>query len=431
MISRYARKELQQLWSDKAKYTRWLQVEVLALRAYAKLNTNISQLDIDKIAQAPINLEKIVAIEQEVGHDVIAFIKSFSQTLGPEKKWLHYGLTSTDIVDTAQAYCLKQVNELLLVKIKSLHANLGQLALKHKYTYQMGRTHGMHAEVTTFGYKVANWYAELGRNLERFEMARQHVEVAKISGAVGNYVHIPLSIQDFVANSLGLGSASITTQTLSRDRHSFYLNVIALIGTFLEKMATEIRHLQRTEVGEVQEPFTIHQHGSSAMPHKKNPIISENICGLARVLRGYVVTAYENIALWHERDISHSSAERIILVDATTLIDFMLHRFNAMLSKLIINEKTMLANIQMSSGMAFSQRAMLLLINKKKYSRMQAYKLVQDLAKKASQTKKDFKKMLLASGAFQETDVKDLYDLKHYRQSIDAVFKRLGLDSKN
>lgn len=428
MIERYATKELLEIWTEQKKYEAWLLVEFYAAEAYSKYNKDITKEDIKNLwKNAKVDAERIAAIEKETRHDVIAFTRQVSETLGPEKKWVHYGLTSTDVVDTAQSYRLKQANKVLMKDINTFTATLKELAKKHKDTYQMGRTHGIHAEVTTFGYKVAMWYDEMTRNVKRFKTAAKQIEVAKISGAVGNYANIPLDVQDYIAKKMGLTSSKISTQTLQRDRHAEYVFTLSLIASTMDKIATEIRHLQRTEVREVEEGFAKGQKGSSAMPHKRNPISSENISGCARVLRGYLTTAMENIALWHERDISHSSAERFILADATTTLDYMLRRFNNVLNNLVVFDKKMKENIFITSGAIFSQRAMLKSISKHNWSREKAYDTIQPLAMKAFKEGHDFGELLIANKVLNKKEVKELYDLSYYTQNIDAVFKRLKI----
>lgn len=428
MLERYSTKEIKELWSEQSKYDSWLLVELYATEAYAKVNKSIKKADIQKLWEnAKVNVKRIEEIEKETRHDVIAFTRQISETLGEEKKWVHYGLTSTDVVDTAQSYRLRLVNEIILKDLKALNKTIAGMAKKYKMTYTMGRTHGVHAEPTTFGYKMALWFDEMNRNIERFEVAADQIQVAKISGAVGNYANIPLSIQDYVADKLKLKSSNISTQTLQRDRHAEYIFTIGLIGSSLDKFATELRHLQRTEVREVEEGFAKGQKGSSAMPHKKNPISSENISGLSRVLRGFVVTAMENIALWHERDISHSSAERFILADATATLDYMIRRFNGVLENIGVNKERMLKNIWSTNGVIFSQRAMLKAIELKKWSREKAYDTIQPLAIKAFNEEIDFGTLLVSEGVFTKEQVKELFDLKYYSQNIDAVFERLGL----
>ena len=428
MIERYQRQIMKDLWSDEKKYEAWLLVELYATEAYAKHNKNITKEDIKNLwKKCKVDIDAINRIEKETRHDVIAFTRSLSEQLGSEKKWIHYGMTSTDVVDTALGYRLKQVNKIIAKDLKELTATLKEMALKYKNTYQIGRTHGVHAEVTTFGYKMALWWDEMNRNIKRFKQASKNIEAGKISGAVGNYSNVPLSIQDYVCKKLGITSTNISTQTLQRDRHAEYLSTIALIGASLDKFAVELRHLQRTEVREVEEGFAKGQKGSSAMPHKKNPISSENISGLSRVLKGYAVTSLENVALWHERDISHSSTERIILPDATSLLDYMLVRFNNVLKNLGVHADKMLDNINLTNGVVFSQRVMLTLIDEKGWSREKAYDSVQPLAIEAFNKGKDFRSLLKAKKVMTDKELSKIFDLKYYSKNINDVFKRMKL----
>ncbi|MCK5867067.1 MAG: adenylosuccinate lyase, partial [Mycoplasmataceae bacterium] len=365
--------------------------------------------------------------EKETKHDVIAFTRSLSENMGDEKKWVHYGLTSTDVVDTALGYRLKRANDIIKDDLNKLQKIIQKLANEHKFTYQMGRTHGVHAEISTFGYKLAIWWDEMNRNIERFNKSSNNIEFGKISGAVGNYSNVPLSIQDYVCQKMNINSSLTSTQTLQRDRHAEYISTISIIGASLDKFATELRHLQRTEVREVEEGFAKGQKGSSAMPHKKNPISSENISGLSRVLRGYSITALENISLWHERDISHSSAERIILPDATSLLDYMLVRFTNVLSNIGIKKEKMLKNISLTNGVIFSQRVMLYLINVKGLSREESYDLVQPLAMKSFNEEIDFGEVLIENKTLTKEEVNKCFDLEYYSQNIDEIFKRLKI----
>ena len=393
MLNRYSRKVMRDIWSEDAKFNAYLKVEILACEAWSKLG-EIPAEDVEKLWQnASFNVDRIYEIEQQTKHDVVAFTRAVSETLGPEKKWIHYGLTSTDVVDTAYGYLYKQANEILLADIEKFMDVLKKMALKYKNTVCMGRTHGVHAEITTFGLKFALWYEEMKRNLERFKAACKDVECGKISGAVGTFANTPPFVQDYVCEKLAINSANISTQVLQRDRHAHYYATLALIASSLEKMAMEIRHLQRTEVREVEEYFNKGQKGSSAMPHKRNPIGSENICGCSRIMRGYMVASYEDIPLWHERDISHSSAERILSCDATCLLDYMLNRFTKIIDTLTVFEDNMYANIYMTYGVIFSQRFMLKLIEKG-MSREMAYDIVQPNAIKSWENKLDFKKLM-------------------------------------
>ncbi len=361
---------------------------------------------------------------------MVAFTRSVSESLGEERKWVHYGLTSTDVVDTANSYLVKQANVILRRDLQHFRTILKEKAQEHKYTIMMGRTHGIHAEPTTFGLKLALWYAEMGRHLERFDAAATSIEVGKISGAVGTYANIDPFVERYVCEKLGLEPAPISTQTLQRDRHAHYLSTLALIATSLEKFATEIRALQKSEVREVEEYFSAGQTGSSAMPHKRNPIGSENITGLARVMRGYMVTAYENVSLWHERDISHSSAERIIIPDSTTLLNYMLNRFSKIIKELTVFPETMQKNMDHSLGLVFSQQVMLALINQG-VTREEAYEIVQPLAMDAWSTQSPFLELVLASTRvgelLSEEAIKSCFDYNYHVKYVDVIFKRLKL----
>ncbi len=430
MIDRYARKEMQEVWSEQAKYEAWLKVEILIDEAWSKLG-HIPEEDVNKIKEnAKFDVDRIAEIENETRHDVVAFTRCVSESLGEEKKWIHYGITSTDVVDTANGICYKQANDILRKDIDNFMEILKEKALLYKDTVMMGRTHGVHAEITTFGMKFALWYEEMKRNKERFEHASKMVETGKISGAVGTFANIPPFIQDYVCEQLGLESSAISTQILQRDRHAEYFATLALIGTTLEQMATEIRHLQRTEVREVEERFRAGQKGSSAMPHKRNPIGSENICGCARVLRGYMVTSYEDVPLWHERDISHSSAERIIAPDATELLDYMLNRFGNILKNLTVFEDRMKANIYATHGVIFSQRFMLKLVDKG-WSREKAYDTVQPQAIKAWNEGLDFKALMKSvpevTSTLSDEEIEDCFDPTYQTKNVDTVFKRVGI----
>lgn len=430
MIDRYARKQMQEVWSEQAKYEAWLKVEILIDEAWSKLG-HIPEEDVNKIKEnAKFDVNRIAEIENETRHDVVAFTRCVSESLGEEKKWIHYGITSTDVVDTANGIRYKQANDILSKDIDDFMNILKEKALLYKDTVMMGRTHGVHAEITTFGMKFALWYEEMKRNKERFEHARKMVETGKISGAVGTFANIPPFIQDYVCEKLGIESSAISTQILQRDRHAEYFATLALIGTTLEQMATEIRHLQRTEVREVEERFRAGQKGSSAMPHKRNPIGSENICGCARVLRGYMITSYEDVPLWHERDISHSSAERIIAPDATELLDYMLNRFGNILKNLTVFEDRMRENIYATHGVIFSQRFMLKLVDKG-WSREKAYDTVQPQAIKAWNEGLDFKALMKSvpevTSTLSDEEIEDCFDPTYQTKNVDTVFKRVGI----
>ncbi|BAK81522.1 adenylosuccinate lyase [Candidatus Arthromitus sp. SFB-rat-Yit] len=430
MIKRYSRKEMTNVWSDENKFNSWLKVELLSSKAFSELGV-IPKDDVKKLWEnCKVDVHRMLELERETRHDVVAFTRALSESLGEEKKWIHYGLTSTDVVDTAYGYILKQANEIILRDIEEILDVLREKAIEYKKVPCIGRTHGIHADITSFGLKFALWYDEMMRNLERFKLSSRDVEVGKISGAVGNYSNIDPFIQDYVCNKLGINSSSISTQTLQRDRHAFYMSTISLIGSTLEKIGVEIRHLQRTEVREVEERFVKGQKGSSAMPHKRNPISSENIAGCARVLRGYTVTSFENISLWHERDISHSSAERIILPDATILIDYMLNRMKNILENLVVFEDNMLENINKTYGIIFSQRVMNSLINKG-LSREEAYDIVQSLAMNCFTNKLEFKEMLINDSEILKyltlLEVEECFSIDYYMKNVDIILKRVGI----
>jgi adenylosuccinate lyase len=430
MIERYSRKVMRDIWSEQAMYQAWLDVEILIDEAWSKLG-EIPPEDVEAIRKnAKFDVNRIHEIEAETKHDVVAFTRCVSESLGPEKKWVHYGVTSTDVVDTANGIRYKKADAILRQDIQDFMEILKANALKYKDTVMMGRTHGVHAEITTFGLKFALWYEEMKRNLERFDAAAADVEAGKISGAVGTFANIPPFVQDYVCEQLGIHSANISTQILQRDRHAHYFATLALIGSTLEQMATEIRGLQRTEIHEVEEHFSKGQKGSSAMPHKHNPIGSENICGCSRVLRGYMVTSYEDIALWHERDISHSSAERIIAPDATELLDYMLVRFGSILKNLTVFPEKMKQDIWLTHGIIFSQRFMLKLIEKG-WPREKAYDLVQPLAAQAFEEGKNFRDLIEAvpevQASLSKAEMDDCFDPMYHTKNVDVIYKRVGI----
>lgn len=430
MIDRYTRAEMGNIWTDTNRYKAWLEVEILANEAWAELG-EISKEDVKKIRKnASFTSERISEIEQITHHDVVAFTRAVSESLGEERKWIHYGLTSTDVVDTAYGYLLKQANDILREDLKRLTAIIGEKAEKYKYTVMMGRTHGVHAEPTTFGLKLAMWYSEMNRNIERFEHAAKGVEAGKISGAVGTFANIPLFVEEYVCNQLGIRPQEISTQVLPRDLHAEYFASMALVATSIEKFATEIRGLQKSETREVEEFFAKGQKGSSAMPHKRNPIGSENMAGLARVIRGHMVTAYENVALWHERDISHSSAERIIIPDTTILLDYMLQRFGTIVENLTVFPENMKRNMEATFGLIYSQRVLLKLIDKG-LSREEAYDLVQPKTAYAWDHQTDFKSLLQEdekiTAILSKEAIDDAFDYQYHLKNVDKIFKRVGL----
>ena len=430
MIERYSRKVMRDVWTEENKFNAYLQVEILACEAWSQLGV-IPAADVEKIrAAATFDVDRIKEIEEITRHDVVAFTRAVSESLGEERKWVHYGLTSTDVVDTANGYLLKQANAILLKDLDEFQEVLRKRAKEFKLTPCIGRTHGVHADITSFGLKWALWFEEMKRGIERFKAAAAGVEAGKMSGAVGNFANIPPFIQDYVCKKLGIASADISTQVLQRDRHAAYVGAMALIAATLEQMAFEVRNLQRTEVREAEEAFRKGQKGSSAMPHKRNPISSENICGCARVMRGYMLTSYENVALWHERDISHSSTERIILPDATELLDYMLTRFKGILENLVVYPETMLANIWRTKGVIFAQRVMNALIGKG-LSREEAYDTVQPIAMRAWTEGLDYRDLLQASdkvmSLLTEEDLADCFTLDYYFKNVDYIFSRVGI----
>lgn len=430
MIERYTREEMGNIWTEENKFKAWLEVEILACEAWSELGF-IPEEDVKKLREnASFDINRIYEIEQETRHDVVAFTRAVSETLGEERKWVHYGLTSTDVVDTALSYLLKQANEILRKGLHRFVEILENKAKEHKHTVMMGRTHGVHAEPTTFGLKMALWYEEMKRNLERFELAAKNVEFGKLSGAVGTYANIDPFVEQYVCEKLGTSPAPVSTQTLQRDRHAAYLSTLALIATSIEKFATEIRGLQKTETREVEERFVKGQKGSSAMPHKRNPIGSENMTGMARVIRGYMVTAYENVALWHERDISHSSAERVILPDATIALDYMLHRFGNIVENLTVFPENMKRNIDRTHGVIFSQRVLLSLIDKG-MAREAAYDIVQPKAMEAWETATSFKELVeqdeRITSKLTQAEIDDCFDYTYHLKNVDQIFTKIGL----
>ena len=431
MIERYTRPEMGAIWTEENKYNAWLEVEILACEAWAEIG-DIPKEDVVTLRKnASFNVERILEIEKETRHDVVAFTRAVSETLGEERKWVHYGLTSTDVVDTALSYIIKQANEILRKDIKNFIEILENKAKEHKYTVMMGRTHGVHAEPTTFGLKMALWTEEMHRNLERFEAAAKVIETGKMSGAVGTYANIDPFVEEYVCEELGLAASPISTQTLQRDRHAQYLSTLALVASSIEKFATEVRGLQKSETREVEEFFSKGQKGSSAMPHKRNPIGSENMVGLARLIRGYMMTAYENVALWHERDISHSSAERVILPDATIALNYMLNRFGNIVKNLTVFPENMKRNMDSTLGLIYSQRVLLALIDKG-LARETAYDTVQPLAMQAWESQTAFRTFVDADekviSLLTKEELDDCFDYNYHIQHVDMIFGRLGLN---
>ena len=430
MIDRYTRPPMADLWSEEQKFQSWLDVELAACAAWSEIGA-IPPADVETLYdEADFDVGRIQEIEKETKHDVVAFTRAVSETLGEEKKWVHYGLTSTDVVDTAYMVRIKKANSLIRTQLDKMIETLADKAREHKHTLTMGRTHGVHAEPTTFGLKMARYYDEMTRQKERFERAAEEMRVGKLSGAVGTFAHIPPEVERHTCERLGLKPAPISTQILSRDRHAHYLSVIAGIGATLEKMAVEVRHLQRSEVREAEEAFSAGQKGSSAMPHKRNPVGSENITGCARLLRGYMNSEFDNVALWHERDISHSSVERIVLPDATTLLHYALRRFRGILDGLVVYADTMRENMEATHGLYNSQRLMLKLIDTG-LSREDAYDRVQPLAMTAWEEERPFQEVVAEADAITEVlsadEIDEAFDPTYHVRNVDRIFRRVGL----
>lgn len=427
MIDRYSLPKMRKLWQDTTKFNSMLKVELAVIKANVSLNFIPENDYLEIKSKAKVDVKRIQELELETKHDVIAFTTMVEEKLGKEKKWFHFGLTSTDVVDTAQSLILKSANDIIDEDINSLLAVLKAQALKYQKTPCIGRTHGMHAEVTSFGLKWLGWYDELNRAYKRFSEERKYVEVAKISGPVGNYSGIDPRVEELVASDLKLNQVGIATQVISRDRHIGYLNSLAMIGSLIEKIATEVRHLSRTEIGEVSEYFSKGQKGSSAMPHKKNPIASENMCGCARMLRSYIEVAYNDNPLWHERDISHSSCERIILPDATELLDYMLTRYTKVLDNLVVDEARMLKNIKLTKNVVYSSQILLKLVQKG-LSRDSAYILLQQLAFQSFEEKRDYVDCIQESQLgkiLTQDELKQCVDWKNSLKNVEYIYRKI------
>lgn len=428
MITRYSLEIMSSIWSDQTKFQKWLDVELAACLAHVKLK-NISQEDFETIQKkASFNVDRIKEIESEIHHDVIAFLTNLAENIGPESRLVHMGLTSSDVVDTAFSLQIKDAGNQLLLNIDELIKELKEKAHTYKTTLQMGRTHGVHAEPLTFGLKLTVWVAEMKRNKKRLEAAIDTLNVGKISGAVGNYAHMPPELEAYVCDELGLRAADASTQTLQRDRHAQFMTTLSIIGGTLEKMASEIRALQKTEFNEVLEPFSKKQKGSSAMPHKKNPIICERITGLSRILRGYALSALENQALWHERDISHSSTERVIFPDATIALDYMFSLMIKVIKGMVVNEEQMKENIDRSFHIFFSQQLLLKLVQNG-VLRETAYRWVQKNAHDAFDEKVNFKEKVTQDqnilNHITETEINDIFSFDKYTQNIDTIYNKV------
>jgi adenylosuccinate lyase len=421
---------MKKVWSDKSKFDKWLKVEIAVCEAWAEQGV-VPQEAIPKIREARCDLRRMEEVLKETHHDVTAFLKSVSESLGDESRFIHLGLTSSDIMDTALALQMVEAADILAKDIAELTAVIKQRALEHKHTIMMGRTHGVHAEPITFGLKLAIWVEEMKRNAHRLDEARKIIAVGKISGAVGTHATVPPKVEEIACAKLGLGVAPVSSQIIQRDRHAQFVTTLAIIASSLEKFATEIRGLQRTEVLEAEEPFEPGQTGSSAMPHKRNPELCERICGLARLVRGYAVTAMENIALWHERDISHSSTERVILPDTCLVVDYALSIFTYVMKGLQVYPERMKENLEITQGLIFSQRVMLALIEKG-LSREKAYKMVQRNSMKSWKERVSFLGLLLkdpdVSRHLTKSELKSIFDYRYFLRYTDEVFQRVGLE---
>lgn len=433
MIPRYSRDQMAALWTEEHRFQTMLQVEIAACEAMS-LQGKVPLADLKQIKKkAKINVKEILEIEKIVKHDVIAFLTQVERSVGPAARHLHLGMTSSDVLDTALALQLKEAAVLLQEDLFVLMEAVARLAKQHKNSLMAGRTHGVHAEPISFGIKCAGWYSELKRDMERLLRAQKIISFGKVSGVVGVYAHLDPSIESLVCKKLGLKPEPVATQVIPRDRHAEYLAILALVGSSLERFALEIRHLQKTEVLELEEPFSEGQRGSSAMPHKRNPILCENICGLARLLRSYAQASLENVALWHERDISHSSVERVILPDATILLDFMIDRMHSVLKDLRVYPEKMRENLQKTFYVLASQRLMLKILKsgKKKISRDQAYKMVQFLAQRAWTQSEDFKQLVLKDGSIlsylDPSQIEDCFDPEYFLRHTQTIFKHAGL----
>jgi adenylosuccinate lyase len=430
MIDRYTLPKMREIWSEEHKFQTWLEVEIAACEAWARLG-KIPQTALRKIkSKANFSIKRINEIEKTVDHDVIAFLTSVAERVGPDSRFIHMGLTSSDVVDTSLALIMRDTADIIIKDVEDFGKILKKMAKKHKDTVMMGRSHGVHAEPMTLGLKFALWMKEMERNRERMFRARSAINVGQISGAVGTYSNVDPKVEYLACKKLGLIPSPISSQVLQRDRHAEFMATLAVIGATLEKIALEIRGLQKTEIGEVEEPFKKGQKGSSAMPHKKNPITCERICGLARVLRGNAMVSLENVALWHERDISHSSAERITVPDSTILVDYMLQKMSYIVDNLVVFPKKMQENIEKSQGLTFSQR-LLLALTEKGLTREKAYQIVQAAAMKARTSGKHLKGLILADKQalkyLSKKEIEKVFDIKYYLRNVVTIYKRLGL----
>jgi adenylosuccinate lyase len=431
MIQRYTREEMARIWSDENKFNIWLQIEILAVEAHSKLGLVPSEAVEEIKSKAKFDIQRILEIESVVKHDVVAFLTNVAENVGEASKYIHYGMTSSDILDTCLALQMKQAGELITSGLEKLAEVLKRKAIEYKYTLMIGRTHGVHAEPITLGFKFALWYEETKRNIERMKRATENIAYGKIAGAVGTYDNVNPFVEEYVCEKLGLKVEPISTQIIQRDRHAEYLNTLAIIASSLEKFATEIRHLQRTEVLEAEEYFSEGQKGSSAMPHKRNPVRCERIAGLARIVRANAIAGMENIPLWHERDISHSSVERVIIPDSTILVDFMLSEMTDIIDKLIVYPERMLRNLNLTKGLIFSQKVLLALVEKG-LTRETAYKIVQRNAMRCWKTGENFLDVLKEDEDIikylGDGELEKIFDYKSILEKIDFIFEKIGIE---
>ncbi|MFW5995776.1 MAG: adenylosuccinate lyase [Halanaerobiaceae bacterium] len=431
MIDKYSLPEMKQVWSEESKYEKWLEIELAVCRVRAERG-EIPRMAVEKIEEnVKLDIARIKEIEEKTRHDILAFVEGINETLGNESRFVHMGLTSSDVKDTARALQMKEAVEILLADLHQLRETLAEEAVKHKETVMIGRTHGVHAEPVTWGLKLAIWYEELGRHIDRLEDVKEVVSYGQMSGAVGTYISVKPEVESLVCEELGLKPARVSSQILQRDRHADFLNNLALVAASLEKFATEVRNLQRTDILEVEEGFRSGQKGSSAMPHKKNPIICERISGLARVVRGNTVPGMENINLWHERDLTHSSVERVVLPDSSLLLDYMLKKFNMVLNELVVNKDKMRQNLDRTRGLIFSQKVLLALVDAG-LERERAYELAQENAMQAWEKGRDFRELVKADSRISdylgEKELEAIFDYRNFLTELDAVYRRLGLN---
>lgn len=431
MIERYTLPEMGRIWSEENKLNNWLSIEIAACEAWADLG-KIPAEAVDTIkARADFSVERCREIEAEVRHDVIAFLTNVAENVGDDSKYIHLGMTSSDILDTGLALQMRDSSDLILKKLLVLKELIAEKAQTYKYTLCVGRTHGVHGEPTTFGLKMALWYTEMERNIQRLQQAREIIAYGAISGAVGNFAHLDPRVEEYVCKKLELKPCEISTQVIQRDRHAQFMTTLAVIASSLEKMATEIRNLQRTDILELEEPFQAGQKGSSAMPHKRNPMMSERVAGLSRVIRGNAMAAMENVSLWHERDLTHSSVERVIIPDSCILLDYVLEKFTGVMRGLIVYESNMMRNLERTHGLVFSQQVMLALV-KQGMLREQAYAMVQGNAMKSWNEGLDFKTLILEDQEIMKflssEDIDRIFDYQIYTRNVDYLFRRCGLE---